>query len=114
MYIYMQNRQTSRYYSLTVEQDLFDEWCLKKVYGSLNNARGRVIIKLCESENLACEELFKIECAKRQRGYIYVDLENEQPRQYSANVVDLKVVSQPIKVKVSHPMQLELFSGSTS
>ncbi|MFN8770590.1 MAG: WGR domain-containing protein [Neisseriaceae bacterium] len=69
--IYMQNRLKLRYYSLNVEQDLFNTWCLIKSFGSLISHRGRVINKICESEEEAWYELTKVEYAKRQRGYVY-------------------------------------------
>ncbi|MFN8770681.1 MAG: WGR domain-containing protein [Neisseriaceae bacterium] len=79
--IYMQNRQKMRYYSLHVEQDLFDTWRLIKSFGSIISRRGRIIKQVCDSEEEAWEELTKIEYNKRQRGYTYADLDNHSVSQ---------------------------------
>ncbi|MFN8771081.1 MAG: WGR domain-containing protein [Neisseriaceae bacterium] len=71
----MQNRQKLRYYSLHVEQDLFNAWCLIKSFGSLISRRGRIVKQVYYSEKDAWDELTKIEYAKRQRGYVYADFE---------------------------------------
>ena len=78
MIIYMQNQYTQRYYSLAIEQDLFETWCLKKTFGGLNSRRGRVIIQSYDSEEQALKELGVVEYKKHQRGYEYVDLKIEK------------------------------------
>ncbi len=107
--IYMQNKQKQRYYSLNVEQDLFDTWCLVKIFGSLNSRRGRIIRQICDNEQDAWEKLTEIEYAKRQRGYSYADLEN---RKIESNIV-LKSSDTSDKIKLSkmflNTNQLELW-----
>ena len=51
--IYMENPLKQRYYLLMVEKDIFNTWCLKKVFGSTVTKRGRTIIESFANERLA-------------------------------------------------------------
>lgn len=75
--IYLEHKQKQRFYMLMVEQDIFNTWCLKRVFGSLLNRRGRTIMQIFESEKQAWVELTEIEHKKRQCGYVYVDFDIE-------------------------------------
>jgi predicted DNA-binding WGR domain protein len=101
----MQNRQKLRYYSLHVEQDLFDTWCLIRSFGGLISRRGGTIKQVCDSEKNAWDELTKIEYAKRQRGYVYADFVYEN----SAYAVTKSKNLQTSKniIKRSNPNQME-------
>ena len=59
---------------LLIEQDLFGSWCLKRVFGSTVNRRGRIMIQTFDNEKEALQELTEVEYKKRQRGYIYSDM----------------------------------------
>ena len=60
----MENKQKQRFYLLMVEQDIFSTWCLKRIWGSLLNRRGRTLVQVFESEKEAWLELTEIEYKK--------------------------------------------------
>ena len=74
--IYMENPKSQRFYLLYIEQDIFNTWCLMKSFGSLLNRRGRTLPQVCSSQEQAWNELTEVEYAKRQRGYVYADLDS--------------------------------------
>ena len=74
--IYMENPKSQRFYLLYIEQDIFNTWCLIKSFGSLLNRRGRTLPTVCSSQEQAWNELTEVEYAKRQRGYVYADLDS--------------------------------------
>ena len=113
MIIYMQNQYTQRYYSLAIEQDLFETWCLKKTFGGLNSRRGRVIIQSYDSEEQALKELGVVEYKKHQRGYEYVDLKIEKTLEQrlegiKVNIPDKNNKNKPQKSNLTIVSQLEL------
>lgn len=74
--IYMTNPKTLRFYWLNIQQDLFGTWCVHKIYGGLNNHRGREIWIPFENKSEASKALTDTEYLKRQRGYIYSDIKD--------------------------------------
>jgi predicted DNA-binding WGR domain protein len=66
---YLENSLKQRYYILYIAQDLFQNWCLKRTYGSLLNKRGKTITQVCNDEKHAFKELVAVEFKKRHRGY---------------------------------------------
>lgn len=70
----MTNSKTRRFYWLNLQQDLFGTWCVHKVYGGLTNKHRRDILIPCSSQTEASKTLTDVEYAKRQRGYIYADI----------------------------------------
>lgn len=71
--IYMVNHKKQRFYWLGLTQDLFDNWCVRKVYGGLNNNHCREVWEACDSKISASQRMFDIECTRRNRGYVYAD-----------------------------------------
>lgn len=71
--IYMVNNQKQRFYWLSIQEDIFGQWCVVKVYGGLNNKHCREIWEPCESKNLASKRMFDIENIRRSRGYAYAN-----------------------------------------
>lgn len=69
----MINHQKKRYYWLILEQDLFDTWCVKKVYGSTESLRRREVLVPFPNRQAAAMAITNIEYIRRQRGYIYDD-----------------------------------------
>ncbi|MFN8771007.1 MAG: WGR domain-containing protein [Neisseriaceae bacterium] len=105
--IYMQHKQKQRYYSLSVEQDLFDTWCLIRSFGSIVSHRGRIIKQLYNSEENAWYELTKVEYDKRQRGYVYADIENNYIASKSYTKIKKPKLVEKIN-KIVNPNQLDL------
>ena len=69
--IYMINHQKKRFYWLMLEQDLFDTWCVKKVYGSIESQRRREVLVPFPDRQAAAMAITNIEHIRRQRGYIH-------------------------------------------
>ena len=96
----MENKQKQRFYLLMVEQDIFSTWCLKRIWGSLLNRRGRTLVQVFESEKEAWLELTEIEYKKRQRGYIYADFDIEthlilKPQNLSEILIKKPIAQKP-------------------
>ena len=71
--IYMEHKQKQRFYWLILEQDLFDTWCVKKVYGSTLSQRRREVLVSFPDRQSAAMAITDIENIRRQRGYTYPD-----------------------------------------
>ncbi|TXI98992.1 MAG: WGR domain-containing protein [Neisseriales bacterium] len=71
--IYMIHPTKSRFYWLSINQDLFGNWCVVKVYGGIGKKSARHIWEPCESKTIASQRMFDIECLRRKRGYIYAN-----------------------------------------
>lgn len=69
--IYMVNPQKQRFYWLSIQEDIFGQWCVVKVYGGLSNNHCREIWEPCKTRTLASQRMFDIENMRRSRGYIY-------------------------------------------
>ena len=76
--IYMINHQKKRFYWLMLEQDLFDTWCVKKVYGSTESQRRREVTVPFPDRHTAALAITDIEYIRRQRGYVYDDDSNPE------------------------------------
>ena len=74
--IYMINPKKQRFYWLILQQDLLGYWCVRKIYGGLNNNHKREIWIPYKNEHEAAIALTDIEYIRRQRGYIYSDVED--------------------------------------
>ena len=72
----MINPIKKRFYWLMLQQDLFDKWCVRKIYGGLNNNHCREIWIPYDTEHEASRALTDAEYLKRQRGYVYSDIED--------------------------------------
>jgi len=117
----MENPAKRRYYLLFIEQDLFCTWCLIRAFGSLVSNRGRRMIQVCTNEQHAWQEMWEVEYIKRQRGYIYAIMPNEDGfylrPQTVAEIIKLKPKKKnPITThltlemeKINNPNQQELF-----
>lgn len=76
--IYMINPKSQRFYWLDLQQDLFKDWCIRKIYGGLkNNYKHEVWIPFANKQ-MASKQLTELEYAKRQKGYIYADIQNPE------------------------------------
>jgi predicted DNA-binding WGR domain protein len=71
--IYMVNHNTQRFYWLGLNQDLFGNWCVVKVYGGIGKKATREIWEPCDSEVSASQRMFDIENMRRSRGYVYAN-----------------------------------------
>ena len=121
--IYMEHSAKQRYYLIYAEQDLFDNWCIVKSFGSLINRRGRSIIQVCTDKTHALDEIFITESKKRQRGYTYADLPHAdrfhlRPQTIKEVIATRMTAAQPItdkaiaasSAKISvNPNQQDLF-----
>lgn len=75
--IYLENPEKKRYYLLIVELDLFDNWCLVRIFGSLINRRGRSQFDVCETKEQAIELMRSLEKNKLSRGYYHTDVPHQ-------------------------------------
>lgn len=71
--IYMINHEKQRFYWLRLNQDLFGNWCVVKIYGGIGKKTAREIWEPCESEAVASQHMFGIECIRLKRGYVYAN-----------------------------------------
>lgn len=76
--IYMVNPKTKRFYWLMLQQDLFGTWCVRKVYGGLTNNHKREEWRPYPTKLAASQALTELEYLRRQRGYIYADIDNTE------------------------------------
>lgn len=72
--IYMINPKLNRFYIITIELDLFNTWCVRKIYGGLENNHRHESVQSYESESAASKALQICETKRRKRGYIYASL----------------------------------------
>lgn len=73
--IYMINPVKQRFYWLMIAQDLFNIWCVRKIYSGLTNNHCREVWIPFANKQGASKKLTELEYAKRQRGYIYADMQ---------------------------------------
>jgi predicted DNA-binding WGR domain protein len=76
----MINPDNNRFYWLDLQQDLFKTWCIRKIYGGLKNNHKHEVWLPFENKQAASKELAELEYIKRQRGYIYADI--QEPEHY--------------------------------
>lgn len=62
-----------RFYCLGIQQDIFGEWAVQKVFGGINHVKPRICWEYCKSELEASQRMFDLECLRRQHGYVYAD-----------------------------------------
>ena len=62
-------RNMARWYTLSLEVTLFDDWSCTRSYGRIGQRGGRVMIGLFEDHRSAEAELQAILRAKQARGY---------------------------------------------
>jgi len=72
--IYMIHPLKKRFYWLFLQQDLFDTWCVRKVFGGLTNNHCYEMWVAYSSQDEAAKALADVEYLRRQRGYIYADI----------------------------------------
>jgi hypothetical protein len=72
----MVNLQSQRFYWMTAKQDLFNTWCVHKIFGGLQNNHRQTILIPCESEFSAYTLLNECERTRLKRGYKYSELNN--------------------------------------
>lgn len=63
-------RNMARYYALSVEITLFEDWFCTRAFGRIGARGGRIMIGLHGSRIEAEAELFRLLRAKRARGYV--------------------------------------------
>lgn len=59
-----------RYYAVYVQQDLFRDWVVTRVWGSLDTDRGQVRHEVFRSETAALEAIESIDRRRLRRGYL--------------------------------------------
>lgn len=62
----------TRYYEVHVEQDLWGDWVLTRVWGRRGTALGRIRRDACASRADALEKLAAMERQRARRGYVAV------------------------------------------
>jgi hypothetical protein len=72
----MEDLVKQRFCLLLVEQDIFGDWLLKRIFGSLRTYYMRIIMHVFLNQEQDWLELAEIEYKKRQRGYLYADYES--------------------------------------
>lgn len=72
--LYMVHNDKQRFYWLSLQQDLFGTWCVRKSYGGLKNNHRRDVWTPYDNQLQASKELAEIEYKRRQRGYVYQDI----------------------------------------
>lgn len=63
------DRNMARYYVLSVEITLFENWACTRAYGRIGSRGGRIMIGLHESYEAARSELQTLLRRKKARGY---------------------------------------------
>ena len=76
--IYMINPIKQRFYWLGLQQDIFGTWCILKCYGGLGNRHRRSVLVPFPDKLSASQALAEIEYLRRQRGYVYADIDDPE------------------------------------
>ena len=58
-----------KYYIVILQQDLFHEWSIVRIYGSKKDKRGNTLIKGCSSYEDALKKIEKIKKVRKTRKY---------------------------------------------
>jgi predicted DNA-binding WGR domain protein len=85
--IYMIHKEKQRYYWLSIQQDIFEEWCVVKVFGGINNKHVRELWEPCNSQLEASQRMFDIEKIRLKRGYVYADTKASEDFMLTSEVV---------------------------
>jgi hypothetical protein len=67
------HQEKARYYQAHLIRDLFGDWTLITVWGSLGSHRGRMYSSGVQSYEAGLARLAAISKRRRQRGYLLVD-----------------------------------------
>lgn len=59
----------TRYYELRVQQDLFGDWLLTRIWGRKGTALGQIRHELCESYAAGIAKFAQAEVRRKQHGY---------------------------------------------
>lgn len=63
-------RAMNRFYTLSVEVTLFEDWSCTRAFGRIGARGGRIMIGLYASEAEARDAFSRLLAAKRRRGYV--------------------------------------------
>ena len=63
------NPEKARYYQVYLEQDLFGDWCLRKVWGGVHSHRGRMHNTGVSSYEAGLDRVREIAKRRAARGY---------------------------------------------
>jgi predicted DNA-binding WGR domain protein len=63
-------RGMNRFYTLSVEVTLFEDWSCTRSFGRIGRGGGRVMVGLYGSEAEARDAMRRLLAAKRRRGYV--------------------------------------------
>lgn len=69
IYYRFENKNKKRYYKIILSRDLFNEWVITKVWGSLNNASGRIVHIHAPSYETSLSMIEKLIKLRKKRGY---------------------------------------------
>lgn len=75
------DRNMARYYTLSVEITLFEDWSCTRAFGRIGSRGGRMMMGLFGTRDEAEEELFALLRKKRARGYTIVGAADANNRQ---------------------------------
>ena len=64
-----ENSLTKRYYLVMIEQDIFGQWVLIRVWGGIQTKLGRTQVSVLDNKNQGIEMLKMISIRRNQRGY---------------------------------------------
>lgn len=64
-----ENPAKQRYYQTILQQNLFGDWEIIKIWGRINSNLGRHTIEPCDSYETAITRLEQIHKMRKQRGY---------------------------------------------
>jgi hypothetical protein len=59
----------TRYYEVSLHQDLWGDWVLTQVWGRRGTQLGRIVHNPCASYKEGCERLAAVQARREQRGY---------------------------------------------
>lgn len=69
LWLHSRWERDSRYYELWVQQDLFGDWLLTRVWGRKGSALGQIRHELCTDQTEAQARYAEAEVRRERRGY---------------------------------------------
>ena len=68
-WLHSRRERDSRYYELLVQQDLWGQWLLTRVWGRRGSALGQIRHDLCENQAAGLVKYAEAEVRRVKRGY---------------------------------------------
>lgn len=67
-----ENHTSKRYYMIMIEQDIFDQWVLIRVWGGIQKKLGGMKVSVLENKDQGIEMIKNISIRRKKRGYSIV------------------------------------------